>query len=178
MIINITTRHIELTPRLRSYVYKKLEKAKKYFNHLVSAQLILNAEKYGHVAEVFIQASGSNIMAKEQAGDIYSAVDKVMDKVAKQLKKYKEKLKEHKHQKNKISSEEIPEESYGETSKKSGVVLKKKSIKLKSMSVKEAILSIKSKDNTFCVFINSDTKEINILHQRQDNVYEIIEPQM
>ena len=92
MVINITTRHIELNSHLKDYVYKKVEKVKKYFRHFVNAQMILSTEKYWYIAELFTQAKGNNIRAKEQAEDIYSAIDKVMDKVGKQLKKHKEKL--------------------------------------------------------------------------------------
>ena len=176
MTVNITTRHIELTPQLRSYAYKRLGKVKKYFNHSVGAQLILNAEKYRHVAEVFVQASGSNIRAKEQAGDIYSAIDKVMDKVEKQLKKYKERLKEHR--KDKVYFEENLVKSSGKAGRRFTVTLTKKNVEVKSMSVKEALSSIESVGGAFCIFVNSDTKKINILHRKREKNYEIIEPQV
>src|SRR5271168_1361441 len=91
MQINITARHLKLTSAISDYVQKKLEKAKRYFDHLIWAQVILSVEKDRHIAEIVIHASGRTFMAKEESMDLYAAVDLASDKIDLQLRRYKEK---------------------------------------------------------------------------------------
>ena len=42
MQVNITARHLKLTPAISDYVQKKLEKAKRFMDHLIWSQVILD----------------------------------------------------------------------------------------------------------------------------------------
>src|SRR3989338_3437498 len=93
MRISITARHLELTQAIVDYVQKKVERAQRYFDHLIWAQVIFSVEKHRHIVEIVVHASGTTLRAKEEAGDLYASIDLAMDKMDSQLKKYKEKLK-------------------------------------------------------------------------------------
>ena len=90
MQVNITARHLELTPALANYVYKKIEKCEHFSDHLVWAQVILSVEKYRQVAELVIHASKITFRSKEESTDMYAAIDLAVDKMDKQLRKHKE----------------------------------------------------------------------------------------
>src|SRR5882672_728838 len=90
MQVNITARHLKLTPAISEYVQKKLEKAKRYFDHLIWAQVVLDVSKTRHMAEIIIHASGRTFTAKEESADLYAAIDLASDKIDEQLRRYKE----------------------------------------------------------------------------------------
>jgi len=96
MKVNITARHIVLTPALRKYAQKRLGHISKLTNRVTSANIVFNVEKDRHIAEVTIGVSKNKINAKAIAGDMYAAMDLVIDKVVKQLKRHLEKIKDHK----------------------------------------------------------------------------------
>src|SRR5258708_24095612 len=95
MQLNITARHLKLTPAIADYVQKKLEKAKRFLDSLISAQVILDIEKNRHIAEIVIHASGHTFTAKEESTDLYAAVDLASDKIDGQLRRYKDRLRIH-----------------------------------------------------------------------------------
>ena len=84
MEVNITARHLELTPALREYAEKRLMQVKKYTAKVTTVHIILNVEKDRHIAEVILNISRNKINASAIAGDMYAAIDIVMDKVIKQ----------------------------------------------------------------------------------------------
>src|SRR3989344_4625094 len=97
MQLNITARHLELTPALSDYVHKKVEKAQKYFDAIIWAQAILSVEKHRHIAEVVVHTPGNTFRTKGEAGDLYSAVDLATHKLDLHLTRIKDKRKNHRN---------------------------------------------------------------------------------
>jgi len=92
--VNITGRHVEVTQSLREYVVEKAERLQRFFDRISRAQVTLNVEGDRHIVEMVLSANrGVTLIGEEVAGDMYSAVDLVVDKLGRQLKKHKDKLK-------------------------------------------------------------------------------------
>ena len=92
MQISITGRNIEVTEPLRNYSEEKVRRVKKYIHSLINVHIILTVEKFRQKAEITISADGIKIHGTEETEDMYSSIDKVMDKIEAQARKYKEKL--------------------------------------------------------------------------------------
>jgi putative sigma-54 modulation protein len=91
--VNITGRHVEITQPLRDYVVEKVERLTRFFDRISRMQVTLNVEGERHIAEMILSANrGVTLIGEEVAGDMYSAVDLVVDKLGRQLKKHKGKL--------------------------------------------------------------------------------------
>src|SRR3989338_5973761 len=99
MQLNITARHLDMTPALSDYVHRKLEKAQRHFDSIVWAQTILAVEKHRHIAELVVHTPGSTFRTKAEAGDLYSAIDLAAHKLDLHLTRTKDKQKSH-HRKN------------------------------------------------------------------------------
>ena len=97
MNLNISGHHVELTPPLRNYVKEKLTRVERHFDHLISAEVILTVEKLRQKAEATIHARGANLHAEAVDGDMYAAIDLMMDKLDQQTRKHKEKIRDHHH---------------------------------------------------------------------------------
>ncbi len=96
MNITITGRRFEVSDSLRDYVEKKVKKLEKYFNQLIDSHVVMYIDKLDHVAEITVNGDGVQFHGMEKAGDMYSSIDLLMDKMEKQVNRYKEKHSGHK----------------------------------------------------------------------------------
>jgi ribosome hibernation promoting factor len=95
MQLSVTGHHIDVTPALRDYVGTKLAKLERHFDNMTDIHCILTVEKLIHKAEATVHVGGSTIHADSTDGDMYAAIDLLVDKLDRQVKKYKEKLTDH-----------------------------------------------------------------------------------
>ena len=87
MQVIVNGRHIDVTDALRNYAESKVKKIEKYLPGTTEAVVTLSVQKYRHNAEILIKVNGLLIQADDETGEMYSAIDKVMDKIEKALKK-------------------------------------------------------------------------------------------
>ena len=180
MQVSVTFRNTESKEILRDYVQEKLSKLKKYLDYPLEANVVLAVEKHRQIAEVTMVANRITINAQEETEDMFSAIDRVADKLERQILKYKEKIKRHK-----INSG-VPESSwridvYAAGSFDEGGqprVIKSKKLIAKPMAVEEAAMQMDLLNNDFLVFTNANTKTLNIIYRLKDGHYGLIEPQV
>lgn len=95
MQLNLTGRHIDITPAIRSYVTSKFERLQRHFDHVTNVHVILTIEKERHKAEATLHVNRANLYADAQHSDMYAAIDDLAHKLDRQVKKHKEKLSRH-----------------------------------------------------------------------------------
>ncbi len=95
MNIAVTGRHIDVTPALRQYAVEKINRLDKYCPNIIDVSVVLVVEKYRHIAEITALVGGTRINGKEATEDMYSSIDKVLEKIERQLRKHKEKISDH-----------------------------------------------------------------------------------
>ena len=91
MQLNITGHHVDLTESLHNYIEQKFEKLQRHSDQITQVHVVLNVEKLHHLAEATIHVTGAELFANSDAGDMYAAIDQLLDKLDRQLIKYKEK---------------------------------------------------------------------------------------
>ena len=96
MAIEITGRHVDVTDSMRDYADKRLSKLVDEFAKIDRVHVILDVQKYVHVAEVVAHMRQASVEAKAQSENMYASIDEVVDKVEKQLRRTIEKRHEHK----------------------------------------------------------------------------------
>lgn len=96
MNITTTARHYDLAPALKDYAEDKVEGLKKYFDHIVNANVIFSLEKYRHKVEISLHVNGHDFISVEESDDMYVSVDRTVDKLERQLRRHKEKLQRRK----------------------------------------------------------------------------------
>jgi putative sigma-54 modulation protein len=94
--ICVTFRHMEPSTELKSYVEEKVRKVEKYFDAPVEVYIVLEVEKFRHIADMTLSINGSTIKAVEQTGDMYTSLDKTMDKIEEQLRRLLSRRREYK----------------------------------------------------------------------------------
>lgn len=179
MQIALTGRKIEVTQALKNFAEEKVSKIKKIYDYPFDVHMVLSVEKYRHQAEVSINANGIFIHSKEETGNMYQSIDKVIGKVERQLKKYKEKIRAVKNrQENKwtgVKANTIDRDSIFQEGEKPKI-MKTKDFDVKPMSLKEAIMQIDLIGSDSLVFVNSSNNEVNVVYRRKDGNYDLIEP--
>ena len=95
MQLSLTGHHVDITPALRGYVSKKLERIERHFESLIDVHCILTVEKLRQKAEAKVAVSGGMIYADAVDEDMYAAIDLLADKLDRRVKKHKEKLTDH-----------------------------------------------------------------------------------
>ncbi len=95
MQLNVTGHHVDVTPSLKVYVEKKLDRIMRHSDHVLDVHCILTVEKLRHKAEATVHLSGNTIHANAVHDDMYAAIDALADKLDRGVKKHKEKLNDH-----------------------------------------------------------------------------------
>lgn len=98
MNITTTARHYDLAPALKDYAEGKVQNLKRYFDRIVTANLIFSLEKYRHRVEITVHVNGRDFVSVEESDDMYTSVDRSVDKLESQLRRHKDKIKRRKNQ--------------------------------------------------------------------------------
>jgi putative sigma-54 modulation protein len=177
MQVNITARHLKLTSAIADYVQKKLEKAKRFLDPLIWAQVILDVEKNRHIAEIVIHAAGHTFMAKEESTDLYAAIDLASDSIDGQLRRYKERRSVHrpKHQgRAKAETWPIPVPAFA-SEDSDHRISSKRVLRLDPLSLGEAISSMEQSESAHWIFLNKDNRRVTVVYRKPDKTYGVVE---
>jgi putative sigma-54 modulation protein len=178
MQISVSFRNLDPSDHLKDYAENRMARFKKYMDEPIEVYLVLSIQKFRHIADVTISANGLKIKAQEETGDLYAAIDMVLDKVEKQVKRHREKIKEHKADgiAKSLGGEKKPEIDKEAEEEEGTQIVKTERIFAKPMDVEEASLQLKLSNSEFLVFTNSKTRLINVLYRRKDGHFGLIEP--
>jgi len=93
MKIKISVRHASASSALRDYVIEKTEALERYFDRIVSVDVVLSVEKERQIADFHAHLiNRKQINAREESTDMYASIDKAIDRLKRQLVKFKDQL--------------------------------------------------------------------------------------
>jgi putative sigma-54 modulation protein len=194
MRLELTGRHITITPALKKAVEQRLAHVRKMLHDsVVSAQVVLTSEKSRCNAEVTLHARGGHFMHGEATGrDAATSAAAAFDKLDRQAQKLKSKWTEGKRQgvsaAKAASAAPRPERAGrmfgvglgtpgGDGAERQIRIVRARRYEVKPMSVEEAALEVGDDQSAFVVFRNASTDTINVLFRRPDGNLGLIEPE-
>lgn len=172
MKVIITCKNFTASDHLKETIEKKFDKLGKYFSKEIVANVMLSQERGRQKLEATINAKGTIFRAEEINADVYTCLDKVVDKLSAQMSRFKTKLqKKHKEHKDILFAEvpDFPEEA--EEMK----IVRTKRFDLLPMSAEEAIMQMELLEHTFYVFMNMETDSVSVVYKRNDGAYGLLE---
>lgn len=184
MEIKVHTRNLHLTPRLESYIDKKVDRLERYLSNIIEANLELKKEgRTGQpVAQLTIRNKKGVIFRAEdkKQQDIFASVDVVIDKMYRQLERHKSKRRRRKGSEKwtdvdmsiPLDEEELMDTDFAED--EAIEIVRRKNVLLTPMNEEEAIEQIELLGHDFFVFLNGDTGLVNVLYKRQDDQYGLL----
>jgi putative sigma-54 modulation protein len=185
MTVSVTVQGHDLTisPRLQTYIEKKLSKLDRYLSSVTEARMDLAQAKSARsatdrfVAQLTVPIRGAVLRAEERKDDIFAAVDAVLDKMHRQIKRYKGKHTRGRGNGAGAETVALPEEET--PAEPAGIVVRRKRFALTPMDEAEAIeqMELLGHDQFF-VFYNAETNRVNVLYRRKAGDFGLIDPDM
>lgn len=176
MKFTIIERKIQLKPGAKEYIEKKLSKLDKFFKEESQARVVVGTIKDMEYVEVNLYAGGMVYRAETTDEHATTATDRLVDIIERQIRKNKTRLSKKLRDVASWDTELINGSAYteGEDTEEFQIVRTKR-FNVKPMSPEEAVLQMKLLGHSFFVFKNQDTEELNIVYERKDGKYAIIE---
>ena len=189
MRVDITGRHVAVTPALRQLISKRLATLERVLNDsAVSALVIVTKEKYRHRVEMVIHARGDHTLSGLGEGNSWPlAIRAASQKIEQQAKKLKGKWDSRKRQAAKVvrnrkvtptnpmnNAQESPAAPPAAAGPR---VIRATRYAVKPMSVEDAAVRLDRGDDAFVVFRNADDDAVTILYRRKDGHIGLIEPE-
>ena len=106
MQINIKATNLELAPKMKEYIHLKLDMLEKYLGSIrilncdVEVGMTVGKQRSGKIyrAEVNLELPGELLRVEKTEKDLFKAIDKVKDHLARAIKRYKERIFNRKRQ--------------------------------------------------------------------------------
>lgn len=173
MKIDISSKNYNVSNKLEQIIQKKVERLEKYLEDDAAINVVCKQEGRLCKLELNVRSKGMFYRAEVKDENMYVNIDLALAKVERQIVKSAEKFRA-KFRKgadfdaNFIYFDEKPKEE-------SKQLVKTKTFELEPISVEDAQLALENIDNTFYVFLNRETNNVNIIYKRNDGNYGVIE---
>lgn len=172
MNVEITGRHIVITPAIRSYVLKRLRKFVKLLGDNISFHVIIDVQKELQTAEILLKSKTLDLAGKGRTDDMYASIVRAIEKLERQALKHKSKMVEGKRQREKTTSVAVKSavrkpSTRSKRSKSNGI--KDEEAQRKPMTVEEAVIELNHSEYPFIVFRNTESGIVNVLYRRKDS---------
>lgn len=188
MAIRVQGKHIAVTDALRAYAEQKLAKLPRHFDRVRDAQVVLSVARdstrgRAQVVEVTVWCDGLVLRAEETSEDMYTSIDRAVDKLERQIEKFrsriieKRRLDESRRRRRAQQSAESVLEAQGTEHPTEPQIVRVKRFAMKPMTPDEAVLQMELLGHLFFVFRHAGTQDINVLYKRRDGDYGLIEPE-
>jgi putative sigma-54 modulation protein len=175
MRLELTARHVTITPAVRQLVGRMLAPTLRVLNdNAVSAQVVLARERSRHHAEITLHARGDHFLHGDGSGpDLGSALGAAVDKIDRQAGRLKGKWETRKRR-----SVPKPTAPAGVPAEEGQVVriIRARRYAVKPLSVDEAALEVGDTPDAFVVFRNTVNDAVTVLFRRPDEHLGLIEP--
>ena len=179
--IKVTGRHVSVTEPIIDYARRKIEGLHLDYPRIIEAQVILDVQKYRHIAEVILHCTNHiTIEASSETTDLYASIDQVSDKVAQQMRKYKTKImRQHRPRRQEI--QHVDEQVFSsagldEHEESEPTLVHTERYPVKPMFVDEAVLQLEMSSRQFVVFLNAKSEKVNVIYRRKHGDFGLIEP--
>jgi putative sigma-54 modulation protein len=168
-----------LEAALRDYAQRKLTRLARHFGKVAEAEVDFSEERKRSglatfVCRINVHLDGRRaplLSAHESGADAQTALDLALDKIDRQVVKQKEK---RSHRKLAASPMRVPQGEQDGTSRSTEP--ERIRMKLVPMSVGDAISELQSDGQSFHVFLDEDSGQIQIAFRRTDGSVGVIEP--
>jgi putative sigma-54 modulation protein len=186
MQIVVKGKNMDVTEALRSHAEKRISKISRYFDRIISTDVTLSTERNWHIVEVTVHANGQVLRGEERTNDMYSSIDKVIDKLEQQVKKQKGKVSRKgrgRHLGETLAAEaanamvaaHVAGRELEDPHSIEPHVEQVKRFESHPMSVEQAVKEIEEEDVPFYVFLNASNDRINVLYKLAKG-YGLIDP--
>ena len=185
MRLELTGRHVDITPALRTFIDRKLVRLARLLNDsAVSAQAVLNTEKNQRRADITLHARGEKFLhgvGKSATWEV--AVGQAIDKIAQQAQRMKGKWQERKRRGRRVG-EAAPPPTEGTGSRLARTprvrprmppILRASRQTVQPMTIADAAREVAAGGDGIIVFRDAETSAISVLYRRRNGELALVE---
>ena len=187
MRLELTGRHIDITPQLRRLVDRKLARLERLMNDsALSAQVVLSREKNSRRADITLHARGEKFLHGMGAasGDWPQALSEAIAKITQQAQKVKGKWQERKRRGRRVPVAGAPAVQSGRDGHPPAApavrprlppIMRASRQALKAMSVADAAREVRAMGEGLVVFRDAETENISVIFRRTNGELTLVE---
>jgi len=94
MKLNVTGKKLKVTAGIRDHLNNKISKTITDLDETTDVHITLSVTKHRHFAEITLKSKGITLHSHEETKDLYTSIDKALEKIEKQLRKHRDKAQE------------------------------------------------------------------------------------
>ena len=176
MRLDITGRHVEITPAVRQLIARRLGRLERVLNDAaVSAIITLTKEKYRLRTEIAVHTKGDHVLRGNGEGNALPlSVRMATEKIEQQAQRLKGKWDGRKR---KGAGTRVVPATPEEAAAGPRRIVRATRYAVKPMSVDDAALRVDGGADAFIVFRNAETDAVSILYRRKDGNFGLNEPE-
>src|SRR5262245_29688690 len=167
--MNITGRHMTVTPALRRHIRQRFARLERYGVRIDQIRITVEVSKLRHAAEAVCASGGKRFQAKISTPEMYVSIDELVGRLEAQLRKHKEKRTNHKPRKASRRSLPPPPD---EAETKIEIVRPRLSV----LSREAATSELDSRLGSVMVFTCADSGKLQVLHRAKNGRIVLIDP--
>lgn len=179
MRVEFQGKNMQVSDRLKERVTEKLGKFDKYFQSDVVATVNFSQIRSQQTCEITISLKHDvHLRAEETTHDMFTSIDRAVEKLERQIRKHRTALRKRYITGDSIRYFDIPEDDdYHEEEQEHEIeIVRTKNFPIKPMDAVEAIMQMRLLGHNFFVFLNGETEQVNVVYQRKNGGYGLIEP--
>ena len=199
MEVSIQARNVEINDRVRQHITRKLDHIGQHLPSISRALVEVASEPTRSrqdriVVQVTLDVHGTVLRGEHRAASTTAAINSVAEALDRRVKRYKSQAYRSERarrvtalgaqQAEQIEVEDLappaaetqPEGEADGGSLPGGVLVRVKRFDMKPMTVEEAAFQMQLLGHTFFMFLDSESEQYNLLYQRDDGDYGLIQP--
>ncbi len=194
--LSVIAKNFQLTDAIENYVLEKLARIEHIADRIVDVVVTLDTQKLEHSCSILINFVHFHLKAHASTDQIYSAIDKAVDRVVRLVLKYKERMQSHRFKDlttvdihvnviQPLTDElrEINDDIQAETARRAEAryhlheVVARETMSLKTLTYDEALMKIEFSGDPFLIFRSQEDQHLKVLYRRGDENYGLVEIQ-
>ena len=162
---------------LNKYAVSKVEALSRYFDGIISADIVMDVEKERQIVEIVAHLVKRKVVkASAESDDMYASIDAAVDKLKQQLRKYKDQLREKRSARQAAAEARRRTLTDAQPTSEDNIIRTKVYLR-KPMTLEEARLQLEANtERDFLIFVDAESEGLQILHRHKDGHYELLEP--
>ncbi|MFA5250236.1 MAG: ribosome-associated translation inhibitor RaiA [Parachlamydiales bacterium] len=191
--ISILARNLSMTPAIEQHVLSKLSKLEHFADHIIDINVTLELQRGNQTASILMKFLHFQIKVSASTSDLYTAIDKAVEKLVKLIKKYKTKLQSYRLKEQREAAikvkvverpstlEEINDQIDEENLKQEEAlyklhkVVKTEALPLKMLKEEEAIMKLELAGDDFLIYRSEEDQLLKVIYRRKDGDLGIIQ---
>lgn len=177
MRVEFLGKNMQVSDSMKERVIEKLGKFDKYFQSEVVATVSFSHVRTQQTCEITVSLKhDAYLRVEETTHDMFTSIDKAVEKLERQIRKHKTALRNRYVSNDSIRYTEVIEEEEHHEEEPEIEIVRTKNFPIKPMDAEEAIMQMRLLGHNFFVFLNGETEEVNVVYQRKNGGYGLIEP--